>query len=101
MLYLVYFEMPADVGTRLDFEEGGPGQILGYMMNRFAPQSAYIEAGTRNGIMVADLDISQMQELMIVMSKQFGSYPEFTPLIPAQDIPGIAGKVIEEVKKMF
>jgi hypothetical protein len=38
MLYLVYIEVPAEVGTRVDFEEQGPGQIIGYMMNRFAPR---------------------------------------------------------------
>ena len=39
MLYLVFSEMPADVGTRLDFEEGGPGPLLDYIMNRFKPQA--------------------------------------------------------------
>ncbi len=101
MLYLVYFEMPADVGTRLDFEEGGPGQLIGYMMNRFTPQAAYIQAGNRNGFMIADLDVAQMQELAIVVSKKLGTYPEFTPIIPAADIPGIAAKAIEAVKKAF
>ncbi len=101
MLYLVYSETPADVGTRLDFEEGGPGQLFEYMMNRFKPQAMYIEAGTRNGIMVADLDVTQMQELAVVLSKKFGTYPEFTPLIPAAEIPEMAAKMIDEVKKMF
>jgi len=51
--------------------------------------------------MVADLDVTQMQELAVVLSKKFGTYPEFPPLIPAEEIPGMAAKMIDEVKKMF
>lgn len=99
MLYLVYIEVPAEAGTRLDFEEEGPGQILGYMMNRFAPEAAYIQAGMRAVFMVADLNEAQMTELMLIVSKKFGTYPEFTALIPAAAIPEMVGKAIEAVKK--
>ncbi|MGD0170942.1 MAG: hypothetical protein ABSB81_02265 [Halobacteriota archaeon] len=99
MHYLVYIEVPAEAGTRLDFEEEGPGQILGYMMNRFAPEAAYIQAGMRAVFMVADLNEAQMTELMLIVSKKFGTYPEFTALIPAAAIPEMVGKAIEEVKK--
>jgi len=51
--------------------------------------------------MVADLDVTQMQELAVVLSKKFGTYTEFPPLIPAEEIPGMAAKMIDEVKKMF
>jgi hypothetical protein len=84
MLNLVYIEVPAEAGTRLDFEQEGPRQILGYMMNRFAPEAAYIEAGMRAIFMVADLNEAQMTELM---------------LIPAAAIPEMVGKAIEAVKK--
>jgi hypothetical protein len=47
MLYLVYIEIPTEVGNRIDFEEGGPGKVIGYMMSRFKPQFAAVEAGTR------------------------------------------------------
>ena len=99
MLYLVYIEVPAEVGTRVDFDEQGPGQIIGYMMNRFAPEAVYIKAGTRASFIVADLNETQMTELMLIVSKNFGTYPEFTALIPAAAIPEMAGKAIEEVKK--
>ena len=99
MLYLVYIEVPAEVGTRVDFEEQGPGHIIGYVMNRFAPEAVYIKAGTRASFIVADLNEAQMTELMLIVSKNFGTYPKFTALIPAAAIPEMAGKAIEEVKK--
>ena len=39
MRYLVYFEISTEDGNQLDFEEGGPGTIFGYLMNRFAPEA--------------------------------------------------------------
>jgi hypothetical protein len=97
--YLVYFEVSTDVGNRLDFEEGGPGKIIGYMMNRFAPEAVYTQAGMRAVFMVAELDETQMTEMMVIASKRLGTYPEFTPVIPGAATPGIAAKAIEEVKK--
>ena len=99
MRYLVYFEVPADVGNRIDFEEGGPGKIIGYMMNRFTPEAVYSQAGLRAVFMVADLDEAQMTEIMLIVSKRLGTYPEFTPVIPGAATPGIAAKAIEEAKK--
>jgi hypothetical protein len=97
---LVYFEVPAEVGNRIDFEEGGPGPIIGYMMNRFAPEAAYTQAGMRAVFLVADLDEAQMTEIMLIVSKRLGTYPEFTPVIPGAATPGIAAMAIEEVKKV-
>jgi hypothetical protein len=97
--YLIYFEIPAEAGNSLDFEEGGPGPILGYVMDRFAPEASYTQAGMRAVFMVADLDEAQMTELMLIVSKKFGTYPEFTPVIPGATTPGIAAKAIEEAKK--
>ena len=99
MLYLIYFEISAEAGNRLDFEEGGPEEILGYVMNRFAPKASYAEAGTRNIFVVAELNEAQMSEFMLIVSKKFGTYPEFTPITPLSAIPEIAGKAIEAVKK--
>ncbi len=99
MRYLIYFEIPAEAGNSLDFEEGGPGPILGYVMDRFAPEASYTQAGMRAVFMVADLNEAQMTELMLIVSKKFGTYPEFTALIPAAAIPEMVGKAIEEVKK--
>jgi hypothetical protein len=74
---------------------------MGYVFKRFKPQAAYAEAGKRNLFVVADLDEAQMTEFMIAASKQMGTYAKFIPLIPAADIPEMASKAIEEVKKAF
>jgi hypothetical protein len=50
--------------------------------------------------MVADLDEAQMTEIMLIVSKKLGTYPEFTPVIPGAATPGIAAKAIEEAKKL-
>jgi hypothetical protein len=99
MRYLVYFEIPTEEGNRLDFEEAGPGPILGYVMDRFKPEASYTQAGMRAVFMVADLNEAQMTELMLIVSKKFGTYPEFTPVVPGAATPGIAAKAIEEAKK--
>lgn len=99
MLYLVYVKVPTDIGNRIDFEEGGPGKVIGFIMNRFKPQAAYAEAGKRNFFVVADLNEAQMTEFMLVASKQMGAYPRFIPLIPGAAVPEMAEKAIEEVKK--
>jgi hypothetical protein len=97
--YLVYIEVPTEVGNRMDFEEGGPAKILGYVMERFAPEAVYTQAGMRASFMVAELNEAQMTEMMLITSKKFGTYPEFTPLIPGDSTPEIAAKAIQEVKK--
>ena len=99
MRYLVYFEVSTDVGNRLDFEEGGPGKIIGYVVNRFKPEVMYTEAGTRNVFMVADLDETQMTELMLIVSKTLGTYPDFAPIMSAEATMEVAAKAIIEAKK--
>ncbi|MGZ4847844.1 MAG: hypothetical protein ACXV3E_08695 [Halobacteriota archaeon] len=99
MRYLVYLEISTEVGNRIDFEEGGPGKIMGLVMERFKPEAVYAEAGSRNVFMVADLDETQMTELMLIASKKLDTYPEFTPVFPGAATPEMAAKAIEEVKK--
>ena len=59
----------------------------------------YTEAGTRNVFMVADLDETQMTELMLIVSKKLGTQLELTPVIPGAATVEIAAKAIENVKK--
>jgi hypothetical protein len=99
MRYLVYFEVPSDAGNRIDFEEGGPGKIIGYMINRFKPEAVYSQAGLRAVFMVAELDEAQMTEIMLIASKRLGTYPDFTPVIPGAATPDVAAAAIEETKK--
>ncbi|MGZ4864153.1 MAG: hypothetical protein ACXV5H_04890 [Halobacteriota archaeon] len=99
MRYLVYIEVPTEAGNLLDFEEGGPGKILGYVADRFSPEAVYGQAGMRASFMVVDLNEAQMMEMMLITSKKFGTYPEFTPLIPGDSIAEIAAMAIQEVKK--
>jgi hypothetical protein len=96
---MVYFEVPSEVGNRIDFEEGGPGPIFGHIMNRFAPEAVYSQAGSRIVFMVAELDEAQMTELMLVVSKKLGTYPQFTPIISAEATMEFAAKAIIEAKK--
>ncbi len=99
MRYLIYIEVPADVGTRIDFEEGGPAKIIGYLMERFSPEAVYTQAGMRASFIVADLNEEQMTELMLITSKEFGTYPEFTPVFPGNATAEMAAKAIKEVKE--
>jgi hypothetical protein len=49
--------------------------------------------------MVADLDETQMTELMLIVSKKLGTQLEFTPVITGAATVEIAAKAIENVKK--
>ncbi len=80
-------------------KRGGPAKILGFLAKRFVPEAAYAQAGMRAMFMVVDLNEAQMTEMMLIVSKKFGTYPEFTPVIPGDAIPEMAEKAIEQVKK--
>jgi hypothetical protein len=97
---MVYFEVPTEVGNQIDFVEGGPGPLIGHMMERFTPEAVYSVAGERAVFMVADLDAAQMMEIMLLVSKKLGTYPEFTPVLTAEETLGFATKAIEEAKKV-
>ena len=55
MRYLVYMEVPTEVGNRMNFEEGGPAKILGHVMERFASEAVYTQAGIPEDL-YADLE---------------------------------------------
>ncbi len=59
----------------------------------------YTQAGTRASLMVADLNEEQTTELMLIVSKQFGTYPEFTPVFPGNATAEMAAKAMQAVKK--
>jgi hypothetical protein len=48
--------------------------------------------------MVMDLNKSTMAELMLIVSKKFGSYPSCTPVIHGPDIIEVAAEAIEVAK---
>ena len=99
MRYMVYFEVPIEVGNRMDFEGEGPGPIFGHIMERFAPEAVYSQAGMRAVFMVVDLNEAQMTELMLVVSKTLGTYPDFAPIMSAEATMEVAAKAIIEAKK--
>jgi hypothetical protein len=95
MRYMVHIEIPPGAGNRLDFEGGGPGAILEYLTDRFTPEAFYVSTFRRAVWMVIDLDEAKASELMLTISKKFGCYPMYTPVIPGPDVAKLAADGIE------
>ena len=98
MRYMVHIEISPEAGNKLDFEEGGPGAIIKYLAERFKPEMFYVTTIRRAMWMVMDLNESTMAELMLVVSKKFGSYPLCTPVIHGPDVVEVAAEAIEVAK---
>jgi hypothetical protein len=98
MRYMVYIEISPEAGNTLDFEEGGPGAILRYLVERFKPEMFYVTTIRRALWMVMDLNENTMAELMLIVSKKFGSYPSCTPVIHGPDVVDVATESIEVAK---
>jgi hypothetical protein len=98
MRYMVHIEISPEAGNTLDFEEGGPGAILRYLVERFKPEMFYVTTIRRALWMVMDLNETAMAELMLIVSKKFGSYPLCTPVIHGPDVVEMAAEAIEVAK---
>ncbi len=100
MHYLVHIEISPEVGNKIDFEEGGPGAIFMHLAERFNPEMFYVTTVRRGLWMVMDLDVSAMAELMLIVSKTFGTYPLCTPVIRGSNVAEVAAKAIEVTKNV-
>ena len=96
MKYMVELSVDAQTGNELEAQPGGPGPVVGRLLDRFKPESVYMTMTERKIYMVVDLDDAvSTAELMIAGAKLSGSYPKFTPVISGSDFPEVVGPAIE------
>lgn len=102
MRYMVHFVVTPEAGTKIESAPGGPGPLIGRVVERFKPEQMYLSPARREGWMVARInDETEMAELMITLSGFAGSYPEFTPITTLQEFPGVVSKAIPNAMKLI
>ena len=99
MRYMVHGVVSTESGNRIE-ESGGPGELVGYLMDRFTVEAAYYAPTRREFWWVIDFpDQTSMLELMLILSTRLNVYPEFTPCLTGEEFPGVVGAAIAEYDK--
>jgi hypothetical protein len=100
MKHLVRMPVTVQAGNDLEARPGGPGPIMGRLVERFKPEAMYMCPARREIFMVCNLEPADMAELMITGSHLAGQYPEFIPVVEAKEFGGLVGKAIPGAKKI-
>jgi len=100
MKYLIQMSVPPEIGNELERKPGGPGPIVGRILERFKPECVYMTTGERCIIMVADLDEADACELMIVSSNLGNAYPKLTPVISGENFAEVVSRALPAAHKI-
>ena len=86
MKFFVEVAAPADKGPAID-AAGGPGPIVGEIMQRFHPEAFYGSADARTLRFVAELPTAlDIAILMELCSDHLYAYPVLRPVIPIAEM---------------
>jgi hypothetical protein len=96
MKYMVEVTLNTESGEKFEAQAGGPGPVVGRMLEEFKPEVIYMACSERTIFMVCDLDETQVATLMVVGSHIGGTYPKFMPVINGKDFGEVAGKAIKK-----
>ena len=101
MKYLVQISLTPEAGSKIESQPGGPGPIVGRLLDRFKPEAVYMTCTERTVYMVVDLNASDLTELMIAGTEIAGAYPTFTPVVPASEFGDLVGSAIPGAHKII
>jgi hypothetical protein len=90
-----------EAGHKLESKPGGPGPVMGRLLERFKPECVYMGPTRRQLFMVCDLSVADMAELMMAGTEIAGEYPTFHPVIDGKDFGQIVGKAMPAAKKII
>jgi hypothetical protein len=91
--FLVEVAAPADKGPEID-AAGGPGPVIGELMQRFHPEVMYGAADRRTLTFVVDLpEAVDVAVLMEICSDRLYAYPELRPVVPIEEMPAFVDTV--------
>jgi len=79
MKHMVRMQITVQAGHDIEARPGGPGPVMGRLVERFKPEAMYMCPSRREVIMVCDLDSASMAELMIAGSHLAGSTRSSSP----------------------
>ena len=93
MKFFVEVAAPADKGAAID-AAGGPGPIVGEIMQRFHPEAFYGSADARTLRFVAELPTAlDVAILMELCSDRLYAYPVLRPVIPIAEMQAFVTQV--------
>jgi hypothetical protein len=101
MKYMVEVTLNAEFGNKFDSQPGGPGPIMGRLLEEFKPETVYMACSERTIFMVCDLDETRVATLMVVGANIGGTYPKFMPVISGKDFGSVARKSHEDAAKIL
>lgn len=100
MKHLVRMPITPQAGHDLEARPGGPGPVVGRLVERFKPEAVYMCPARRELFLVCDLTSADMAELMIAGGQLAGQYPEFIPVLEGKEFGAVIGKAIPGAKKL-
>lgn len=98
MRHMVHFQVTVEQGLKIE-AAGGPGKLIGYVAETYRPEQIYFCTTRREGWMFVDVDQQKATELMAILTRMTGSYPEIVPVLTAQEFAPYIGKVLSAVEK--
>jgi hypothetical protein len=102
MKYMVELSLTAQAGNEIEQRPGGPGPIVGRLLEEFKPEQVYMTLSERTIYMVCDLDTpAKTAALMITGANIGGQYPKLTPVIPGKDFGATVEKAIGTANKIL
>ena len=99
MKYLVEIAIRPEIGNKL--EKKDPGALFGRLFERFKPETVYMAVSARDVFMVADLEPTDLAELMIIGANMSGDHPKFTPVVPGNEFGDMLGKAMPSAMKIL
>ena len=84
MKYLVEAAASIERGNAID-AKGGPAPLFAYIAQRFKPDAIYGNPTRRQVLIIVDLPKeTDVAELMLILAREAGTEPTFTPIMPAE-----------------
>jgi hypothetical protein len=100
MKHMVRLQVTPEAGIAIEARSGGPGPVMGRLVERFKPEALYMSPARREIFMVCELSPTDMGELMIAGCAISGQYPEFIPVVEGKEFGALVGKAMSAAKKI-
>lgn len=101
MKFLVQVSLTQEAGIAIENRQGGPGPVIGRVLERFKPEAVYMTTTERTLLMFVDLPgPADVAELMIAGAEIAGAYPKFTPVVSGKDFEGVVSKAIPAARSL-
>ncbi len=101
MKHLVHIQVTPQAGQAFGTRPGGPGAIVGRLVERFKPETVYLSPARQALFLVCDLSPADMAELMIAGCHFAGQHPDFIPVITGKDFGAMVGTVRPAAQKLI